>query len=926
MTTPAIQQYLAATAASGSPVTLSTSSAQAGWWLVAVQGWDVGQVDDLPDRLGGTAGEWERIAFADAGLGQPKIQVWARRVTTTGPQTVTWPAGVGSDQHCRVYVCSGVRAATAERAFEAYAVAASGAVTAHRAPSVWAPDEDDLLVCVWMTGTAGATNYTLPGSMTPRPELDLAGSTSRSAEQTLTGHGATGARTATAAAARPYAAVSIAVRGNQLGPDWPRVPMRKRVLMALGVDPGVDPGAWADAWTDVTTYTRARDDITIGRGRPDESSVVPPSKLTLTVDNTAGRFTRRNPAGPYYGRLRKNTPIRIWIDTGQGWDLRATQFITEFPPRSPSRDQDQHMPLQAAGPLRRLGQGQALRGALYRGITGGKPFSAYWPLEDSDGATIAASGLPTGNPMISGGEVTFGTGGAPAGSTGAASFGVLGRLYGAVTGMPTTTPGGWIVSYWLEFPPDIVDATDYSVLVDWQTPRAATRVRWILYISPGSAGRLSFGGFDASNDSVVTFLGTRDLRPLGPAQITVHAHQSGSNLIIDLYVNGVLDGTTTAADTAGPVAALSVNSYYTVDIPAKGSISHVLVATADRLADVLALLPAGSGYAGERAAARISRLATEEDLPVAITGPADQSQPMGAQPVGTLLDLLRDCETADLGVLYERRDGRLGYQVRAKRYGAPITVAMDYDASHITPPLEPTDDDQAARNDIEASRTGGSSARVIDQTSVNQIGRYDDAVTVNVANDAILDDVAGWLVHLGTVDQLRFPVLSPALRSNPALAALWAGVDIGDRITIANPPSDLPPETIDQFTEGYSESFGLFRWDLEANCSPATPWDVGVLDDTLLGKLDTDGSALTAAVSATATTLTVTVLAGPLWTTDPAQCPIRIAVDGEHMTATAITGTSNPQTFTVVRGANGVTKPHDPGADLRLAHPLTLAL
>ena len=92
-------------------------------------------------------------------------------------------------------------------------------------------------------------------------------------------------------------------------------------------------------------------------------------------------------------------------------------------------------------------------------------------------------------------------------------------------------------------------------------------------------------------------------------------------------------------------------------------------------------------------------------------------------------------------------------------------------------------------------------------------------------------------------------------------------------------------------------------------------------------KANTDGSELAAGVDADDGTLSVNVTAGPRWTTDPNEMPILVEVGGEQMLVTAISGTSNPQTFTIgARSYNGVTKSHASGAPVALAYPAIASL
>ncbi|MGA5435485.1 hypothetical protein ACPCIZ_12925 [Streptomyces cellulosae] len=71
-----------------------------------------------------------------------------------------------------------------------------------------------------------------------------------------------------------------------------------------------------DTWTDITSYVYYRDGITITRGRSGEGSQMETSRCSFTLNNRDGRFSPRNPHGPYYGQIGRNTPIRVSVDGG----------------------------------------------------------------------------------------------------------------------------------------------------------------------------------------------------------------------------------------------------------------------------------------------------------------------------------------------------------------------------------------------------------------------------------------------------------------------------------------------------------------------------------------------------------------------------------------------------------------------------------
>ena len=82
--------------------------------------------------------------------------------------------------------------------------------------------------------------------------------------------------------------------------------------------------------------------------------------------------------------------------------------------------------------------------------------------------------------------------------------------------------------------------------------------------------------------------------------------------------------------------------------------------------------------------------------------------------------------------------------------------------------IEPTDDDQAVRNDVTITRDGGASYRAVQTAGplgTGTVGTYDTSDTLSLAWDDLTDDHAWWRVHVGTVDETRFPVLGVRLEN-----------------------------------------------------------------------------------------------------------------------------------------------------------------
>lgn len=265
-------------------------------------------------------------------------------------------------------------------------------------------------------------------------------------------------------------------------------------------------------------------------------------------------------------------------------------------------------------------------------------------------------------------------------------------------------------------------------------------------------------------------------------------------------------------------------------------------------------------------------------------------------------------------------------------------LVLDYNAGQVFAPFDPVDDDQATRNDITVTRIGGTSARAEQTTGALStapppagVGRYDTGVDLSLHRDDQVADQAWWRLHLGTVDEPRFPTVPVNLIAAPELVATAMNVDCGDLISVLNLPIGLAVGAVRQVIRGYTETFTPDGgWELTYNAGPYAPYRIVELDDATYGRLDSDASTLSSSLTTTATTVSVAVAAGyALWTTTgtrPGDFPFSIVIGGEEMTVTAITGTSSPQTFTVTRSVNGVVKTHTTGAAVRLARPAYLGL
>lgn len=809
------------------------------------------------------------------------------------------------------------------------------------APTVTAEVTGELF-CAWLAAPVG--NLTTPGGFVAATELDGALSTFRTGAKAIAA-GATGTSTATfSTAATAAAALSVAVPGS----NWASTSGLQAT--AGGTAAFFKAGNAGDYFLAFYGWSTDPDDQ-----MPSIADSEGGDEWTLIADTgpSAGPRIRA-----YIRRLIVAGPLAVWFygnprntgDTfGQIYTLAATDYyprftgeVSSWPPKWDLSGRDVWVPVQASGMKRRLGAGATpLRSALARQLADTSGVVAYWPLEDGEAAASFASGLPAGSPMtFIGAPVPSAYDGLECADS-VPTFTAAGAV-GSVPTYPVTNQ--FAVGAIMHFPASgMVDET--TLLTVSSTGTVAT---WTVKYEAGSTGfRVeAFTGLGVSVLNQAAGPWTPSLLD-GRFFLYLTASVSGADIAWVLrYVPIVAtgDGTGFSSTTSGTILTQTVGAVTGVsvggaaDLAGEPAIGHVVVTSTAAALFVGNVWQALGAWRSEDATIRFLRLCKEESVPCYAQG-LSTGAAMGPQRPGTLLDLLGECEIADDGVIFEPK-GSLGLvlRTRASKYNQAAELTLSYSGGNISEPFEPVDDDQGVINDVTVTRVGGSSARA-ELTSGPLsvlpppfgIGRYDTDVPLNVAADAQLPDQAGWRVHVGTWDEARYPSIRVDLAKNPALIGTVTALDVGDLATVTGLPLWVPPGPVDLILEGYTETFGHPNdWDIVGNYSPGGPYRVLQADSATYGRADSLTSTLAAGVSSSATSLSVAVVSGSaLWITTatfPAQFPFTAVVGGEEVTVTAITGTTSPQTWTVTRGANGISKAQPGGAQIRLARPVAVAL
>ena len=693
----------------------------------------------------------------------------------------------------------------------------------------------------------------------------------------------------------------------------------------------------AGSWVDITGYCLVREsgNISITRGIRDEGSQTDPSTCALELDNRDGRFSPRNPTGVYYGLIGRNTPIRVSVPDGLGGkNYRLWGEISEWAPNWDTSGSDVWTDVSASGILRRLAQGPTPEhSVIYNAIT--DPLSssvvAYWPMEDASGATTLASALTTGSAMTWSGTPTL------ASYSGFAASDPLPDLTSATLsgGVPKySDPAATQVRFLVYIP--VTGLSDLKVVcaIDQVDPGTGAAAFWELYYSTTDATN-SFVLRTCAGDG--TNLGallphTLDVRGR-LLYVSVELQESGTSITRAIRLKDVNSGRVySVSDTEtltslsrvtkvqfGPASRSAVGAG-TAYLPGV-AVGHCTVESAITAIDALGVR---LNPIGETAGRRIQRLCDEAGIAFDAVGDLDDTVALGAQGKANTLSLIQEACLADGGMLYENPSVLgLGYRTRASLYNQDPALILSYTANNLAQIPVPVEDDRYVQNKVTVTCNGVSATYEETSGTLSTalppagVGTYGQETTLNLASTdtPTLQDQAAWRVHLGTVDEARFPTIAVNLAHpsvTPDMRRAIIGLRAGDRVQITNPPSWLPPDTIDQLVLGISETITHFEHRIAFTCAPASPYSsVGYLDATNT-RIDTDGSELVGTLTTTDTVAGVQP-SDPydgLWTKDPADFPLDIKVSGEVIRVTSI---SDLVTDTFSRTVSGSWGTNDSG-------------
>jgi len=503
--------------------------------------------------------------------------------------------------------------------------------------------------------------------------------------------------------------------------------------------------------------------------------------------------------------------------------------------------------IEAGGILRRLGQGASpVQSALRRGCDALPYAAAYWPLEDGAKAAafLGTAAAPPGRLL---GAVT------PAGysdfdgSGPVPTIGDGGRL--AFTVPPYANSGEVAVRFLLAVPEDGI-TSDAMLLKAWTSGTLGWAELWLTTTGGLYTKLYSHLGVLGHTTSTVAFAlnGQR-------VRCSLELVQDGAD--VDITMATLAPGASSAAVgtdtksglTLGAVTGITVN-FSQADLGGT-AVGHLTVER--QVVSLFGLAEQMTAYAGERADTRLLRLAAENDIALGVVGAGAGAERVGTQGIGTLANLLGEAADADGGLLFEaRNDDALRYRSLESLWGQDPAVTITY-VDNLLNPLDPVDDDSALANRVTVTRAGGGSYTAEDATGPlgtaappDGVGVYESSVTLSLAGDAQAEQQAGWRLHLGTVDEARWPKVGldlahPVFLADQDLTGQVLALDLGDRLDVTDIPEWLPPGPVSLLVVGCTETITPpakgergrssadppFHHKIVFTCVPAGPYRIG---------------------------------------------------------------------------------------------------
>jgi len=590
------------------------------------------------------------------------------------------------------------------------------------------------------------------------------------------------------------------------------------------VDVAFDAGPFSASptWTEVTDDVLASEGVTFSRGTRSVGSRVGPGLADLTMRNwaegskVAGRWTPGVTASPWHP-LKLKRRLRIEVEHASVSYPLWSGHITDHTPGWVGAGKAT-CGLSCSDILAALARAKAFPvGAVLAEQLYDSPVLCY-PLDDADGSVTAGDRSLARRPPLSvaqhgmGGEADFGSG----------SFGPEAGACLALTRVDGSN-GKYLVS-------DMTSLGTSATLEVFIAPgsttaflgimgiQSANGYDWISLGTIGSSAIVARGATQPGGSGLA--VGTAPATAGEWSHAVVTLTYAAGTTTIELFVNGVSQGTTTIGVAISDMTTLWVGRDRNIASPFDGQIANVAVYDAVLSgARIAAHYQAMTGWAGESSGYRFARLAGLFGLPsglissgsggVGILGP----QAIAGKQITAALNEVAD---SDRGSINVDPEGALRFSGRTTRHGVATSVTLDArtDILNSLDGLAYNDEDLV--NDATVTRDGGATVRHVNQASVDEYGSLTATADVILNSDDDAQALAEWLANVHSQPAIKAPtlrvsMLNIASRSSSKAAALCA-LDLGQRITVTNLPAGLPATTLELFVEGINDEVGANDW------------------------------------------------------------------------------------------------------------------
>lgn len=678
-------------------------------------------------------------------------------------------------------------------------------------------------------------------------------------------------------------------------------------------------GVWNDLTADEQVFATP---ITITQGLADESTALRPASVTAQLDNRTDLFRPTNPISPLYGRVGRNTPLRVKIDDAVRANVELSSLTTDQTQdfrQIPARGRA-WADVQAGGILQRINQwSKPIRSPMYRYLSRLTTTVGYWPLEDGPGAKTLYSPTPGASTDILRG-CEFQSQSRPAGSGPVLVLPNNANTLAGVRFAPATgsDTDGYQLVYAVNFG-SVGESGDIITFLTWETDDGKSfSLTWVdgtdlLILGNEADGTVlintTLPGFATDTDwNRWNLLLIAGFYSGGTTDVTVGWLTEGDDFITS-GGGGSYSGVPSTLSRAFLYAGAALGD---IDV---GHLIGLEGFTEDL--STTTMINVFNGHRGDLAAARFARLCEEEGIPYYVRSEWASSYPMGPQSVDTLAALFKEIVATDDGLIFDVRDERrLLYVGRADRYRRPVALTLTPEDFPALP--KETFDDKGLWNIATASQRDGGEYEARDDTGPlgtqdppDGAGEKRQQFDVSVADESTgLVQTANWWLKRGTVDLPRFPKLTLNLATLPELVSTIDGLQVGDVIEIVG----FRENTIRVHIIGWTEVIrpvdgGKVQRMITFNCAPDQQFVVGEIDAADF-RPDLGSCTLDGVHSPSATSLALQMTEDESWSTTGV--PYDLYVAGERVTVTAMgarTGTGPwAQTATVIRSVNGIVK------------------